>query len=220
MGWMRAASLEVRMRVAWRDVHRVARRARRRRQRGTRKPRAWRLPTMRRQAQASLRFTRRTRTATCGPAHRTKRRKEGSACRRAAHRRNAGWPRAQTQKTGNKKASGMHWLFCLCSGAPGEIRTPDRLVRSQVLYPAELRARCEGARLFGFRAIASTLFLNFSSVRRQGRLGAACEQAARSRPARPAALRPRNTPGTTLRMRRCRSGWSWMVHSPRRAAGR
>ncbi len=30
----------------------------------------------------------------------------------------------------------------LCSyGAPGEIRTPDRLVRSQVLYPAELRAR-------------------------------------------------------------------------------
>ncbi len=26
-------------------------------------------------------------------------------------------------------------------GAPGEIRTPDRLVRSQVLYPTELRAR-------------------------------------------------------------------------------
>ena len=25
-------------------------------------------------------------------------------------------------------------------GAPGEIRTPDPLVRSQVLYPAELRA--------------------------------------------------------------------------------
>jgi integrase len=28
------------------------------------------------------------------------------------------------------------------SGAPGEIRTPDPLVRSQVLYPTELRARC------------------------------------------------------------------------------
>jgi hypothetical protein len=28
-------------------------------------------------------------------------------------------------------------------GAPGEIRTPDPLVRSQVLYPAELRARRE-----------------------------------------------------------------------------
>ena len=26
-------------------------------------------------------------------------------------------------------------------GAPGEIRTPDNLVRSQGLYPAELRAR-------------------------------------------------------------------------------
>ncbi len=28
------------------------------------------------------------------------------------------------------------------NGAPGEIRTPDRPVRSRVLYPAELRARC------------------------------------------------------------------------------
>ena len=26
-------------------------------------------------------------------------------------------------------------------GTPGEIRTPDPLVRSQVLYPAELRAQ-------------------------------------------------------------------------------
>ncbi len=26
-------------------------------------------------------------------------------------------------------------------GAPGEIRTPDPLVRSQVLYPTELRAQ-------------------------------------------------------------------------------
>src|SRR3990172_4315378 len=31
-------------------------------------------------------------------------------------------------------------------GAPEEIRTPDHLVRSQVLYPAELRAR--GAKLY------------------------------------------------------------------------
>ena len=29
----------------------------------------------------------------------------------------------------------------LIFGAPGEIRTPDHLVRSQVLYPAELRAQ-------------------------------------------------------------------------------
>ena len=27
-------------------------------------------------------------------------------------------------------------------GAPGEIRTPDLLVRSQALYPTELRAHC------------------------------------------------------------------------------
>jgi hypothetical protein len=37
-------------------------------------------------------------------------------------------------------------LFKICgfigeNGAPGEIRTPDPLVRSQMLYPAELRAR-------------------------------------------------------------------------------
>ena len=29
-------------------------------------------------------------------------------------------------------------------GAPGEIRTPDPLVRSQILYPTELRAREAG----------------------------------------------------------------------------
>jgi len=27
-------------------------------------------------------------------------------------------------------------------GAPGEIRTPDPLLRRQTLYPSELRARC------------------------------------------------------------------------------
>ena len=32
-------------------------------------------------------------------------------------------------------------LFTNLYGAPGEIRTPDPLVRSQVLYPAELRAQ-------------------------------------------------------------------------------
>ena len=31
----------------------------------------------------------------------------------------------------------------LKNGAPGEIRTPDRLVRSQVLYPTELRAHID-----------------------------------------------------------------------------
>ena len=37
-----------------------------------------------------------------------------------------------------KKAS-RGGLF-ICAGAPGEIRTPDLLVRSQTLYPTELRA--------------------------------------------------------------------------------
>ena len=31
----------------------------------------------------------------------------------------------------------------LISGAPGEIRTPDLLVRSQALYPTELRAHLQ-----------------------------------------------------------------------------
>jgi hypothetical protein len=34
----------------------------------------------------------------------------------------------------------IFFLYIL-HGAPGEIRTPDRLVRSQVLYPAELQAQ-------------------------------------------------------------------------------
>src|ERR1700739_4160107 len=34
--------------------------------------------------------------------------------------------------------------FHLKFGAPGEIRAPDPLVRSQVLYPTELRAHREG----------------------------------------------------------------------------
>ena len=33
------------------------------------------------------------------------------------------------------------------NGAPGEIRTPGLLIRSQSLYPAELRAHIEGGSL-------------------------------------------------------------------------
>ena len=37
----------------------------------------------------------------------------------------------------------LKWLDIISEyGTPGEIRTPDQLVRSQLLYPAELRARC------------------------------------------------------------------------------
>jgi hypothetical protein len=38
-------------------------------------------------------------------------------------------------------AIGSHHEKPIFTGAPGEIRTPDHLVRSQVLYPAELRAQ-------------------------------------------------------------------------------
>ena len=33
------------------------------------------------------------------------------------------------------------WRTCRRIGAPGKIRTPDPLIRSQVLYPAELPAQ-------------------------------------------------------------------------------
>ena len=57
-------------------------------------------------------------------------------------------------------------MLCVKSlkiGAPGEIRTPDRPVRSRVLYPAELRARC-GPHVFqhasrGVRIIRARLLI-------------------------------------------------------------
>ena len=48
----------------------------------------------------------------------------------------------------------------LLYGAPGAIRTPDRLVRSQVLYPAELRAH-GGCVLSGLCNDESTIFSYF-----------------------------------------------------------
>ena len=44
-------------------------------------------------------------------------------------------------------------------GTPGEIRTPDPLVRSQVLYPAELRAHITNKIII---EIFETYFLNFT----------------------------------------------------------
>ena len=38
----------------------------------------------------------------------------------------------------------IHMQALILYGAPGEIRTPDPLVRSQILYPTELRAREAG----------------------------------------------------------------------------
>ncbi len=43
------------------------------------------------------------------------------------------------QGTSNKKGSSCEDPFSF--GAPGEIRTPDQVVRSHLLYPAELRVQ-------------------------------------------------------------------------------
>ncbi len=48
---------------------------------------------------------------------------------------------AGPQPTNAAKRTCLHSASPCYFGAPGEIRTPGRLVRSQVLYPAELRAR-------------------------------------------------------------------------------
>ena len=47
--------------------------------------------------------------------------------------------RFKSFQTNIKKPTSMRWVFLY--GACGRIRTSDRLVRSQVLYPAELHTR-------------------------------------------------------------------------------
>ena len=48
------------------------------------------------------------------------------------------WVRGNTLNDANNKTPAFSWGFLLF-GAPGEIRTPDQVVRSHLLYPAELR---------------------------------------------------------------------------------
>ncbi|CAB1368756.1 protein of unknown function [Denitratisoma oestradiolicum] len=67
--------------------------------------------------------------------------------------RNLWLPVARVASASAKKKKGTSIevpISILDFGAPGAIRTPDPLVRSQVLYPAELRARClsRGAELY------------------------------------------------------------------------
>ena len=92
----------------------------------------------------------------CGPSgheyHETLRAsagRNGSLCDRASHVTCAGWAQNRAQRP----QSPCHRRATISSsllirrqliGAPGEIRTPDLLVRSQTLYPAELRARIGG----------------------------------------------------------------------------
>jgi hypothetical protein len=44
---------------------------------------------------------------------------------------------SQWATSGEEFTSNTHWIY----GAPGGTRTPDPLVRSQMLYPAELQAQ-------------------------------------------------------------------------------
>ena len=50
-------------------------------------------------------------------------------------------------------------------GAPGEIRTPDLMVRSHALYPTELRARTSGKA----RDSTTRVFISIMSKWRRGR---------------------------------------------------
>ena len=56
----------------------------------------------------------------------------------------------------------MAFLFI---GAPGEIRTPDPLVRSQILYPTELRAQ------YAFKAVDFDRKIRFNQRRLAEREG-------------------------------------------------
>src|SRR6266481_2180583 len=56
------------------------------------------------------------------------------------------------------------------SGAPGEIRTPGLLVRSQTLYPTELRARSKTLHCQQFTASSSSI-----STSSFGSFGGTCE---------------------------------------------
>ncbi len=64
------------------------------------------------------------------------------------------------------------YLKPLKNGAPGEIRTPDHLVRSQVLYPAELRAHYLRGREFYLqhRQPYSKIFGRFHGGRNTGNI--------------------------------------------------
>ena len=64
----------------------------------------------------------------------------------ALRRGNRAWifPSLTLPARGYKKAASLLQLTaCVFCGAPEEIRTPGLQVRSLLLYPAELRARCE-----------------------------------------------------------------------------
>jgi hypothetical protein len=75
----------------------------------------------------------------------------GAGGRSIAHQEEFGWPLIRVAEKDGAWAPEASYLNgqirnsllvrAMDTGAPGETRTPDPLVRSQTLYPAELRAR-------------------------------------------------------------------------------
>ena len=94
-----------------------------------------------------------------------------------AHSQGARLKRIPEHDLAAEKQTGQSedWPVCLIvhrySGAPGAIRTPDPLVRSQVLYPAELRALCvfEGSHCTKLFHLAQALFPAFFMLVRRKR---------------------------------------------------
>ena len=76
---------------------------------------------------------------------------------------------AALPKNTHKKTAGRGLLF-RCNGAPGEIRTPDRLVRSQVLYPTELRAPCDRSGIMRMSARVVNAFVKIFTQLNEKRL--------------------------------------------------
>src|ERR1039457_1250774 len=58
-----------------------------------------------------------------------------------------GMPKTNAQG-GHARIDSKHLKYCGLCGAPGQSRTADLLVRSQTLYPAELRAHTVEGQLF------------------------------------------------------------------------
>src|SRR5215472_5156548 len=78
------------------------------------------------------------------------------------------------------------------SGAPGEIRTPDLLLRRQPLYPAELRAHCSSLYKLSYFQPQPALQENLTAPIRPS-IGSGLREinrSARTAPSAPVALRP------------------------------
>jgi hypothetical protein len=68
------------------------------------------------------------------------------------------------KKKSTNRCNGKCLILKVKDGAPGEIRTPDRSVRSRVLYPAELQALNLKAGFYGLLREFASLFCILSAI--------------------------------------------------------